>query len=62
MAEDTRIVGSYQRGWTYWAENHWTTGEAGFITIAPSGARWDWFADEVEAFTYISSKNLEAPA
>jgi hypothetical protein len=55
-----KIVGSYKapaNDWCYWPESNWQTGEKGFITVAPSGARIDWFATEAEAKAYVAEKN-----
>ena len=49
-----KCVGSAGRqldGWTYWPEANRLTGERGFMVVAPSGARTDWFRTEVEAAT-----------
>ena len=35
--------------WCYWPEKNWTTGEPGFVVVAPSGARTKWYASEEEA-------------
>jgi hypothetical protein len=40
-----KVVGSYHPPLdrrTYWAEKDWTTGEDGFVVVAPSGARIEW--------------------
>ncbi len=44
-------------GWTYLPEANWLTGERGFMVVAPSGARTDWFRTEVEAATEAARRN-----
>lgn len=46
-------------GFTYWAENDWTTGAPGFMLIAPSGARIKWFADEASVKVEVAGRNAE---
>jgi hypothetical protein len=56
------VVGSYQQpleAWTYWPERHHDTREEGFITVAPSGARMIWFADELDAMRYAAERNSD---
>lgn len=58
-----KIVGSAPpsnpEGYVYWPEANWTTGEAGYITVAPSGARMHWFADEADALAYVAEQNRD---
>jgi hypothetical protein len=57
-----KIVGSYRpplEGWTYWAEKDWTTGEDGYVVVAPSGARFEWVRDEAEALLLAETRNRE---
>jgi hypothetical protein len=55
-----KTVGSIptNRGpWIYWPESNWQTGERGFITVAPSGARMKWFASEADAQASVAEEN-----
>jgi hypothetical protein len=55
-----KVVGSYKRplpSWTYWSENDWTTGEPGYVVVAPSGARIEWVASEGEAQRLVAIRN-----
>ena len=57
-----KVVGSIKTdpaGWTYWAERKWDTGEPGYVTVAPSGARWTWYATEEEARARVNRENAE---
>ena len=57
-----KIVGSYRpplEGWTYWSEKNWKTGEAGYVVVAPSGARFEWIRDETEALLLAETRNRE---
>lgn len=57
-----KVVGSYRQpldGFTYWPERNWTTGENGFIVVAPSGARMRWHADEASALLDAETSNAE---
>lgn len=57
-----KVVGSIKTdpdGWTYWAERNWTTNEPGYITVAPSGARMRWFADEADAQAEVERQNAD---
>lgn len=46
-------------GFCYWPEKNWTTNEPGFVTVAPSGARMQWFANEADAILYVAEQNRE---
>jgi hypothetical protein len=54
-----KVPGSVRRshGWTYRPEANWLTGERGFMVVAPSGTRTDWFRTEVEAATEAARRN-----
>ena len=56
-----KASGSVRRshGWTYLPEANWLTGERGFMVVAPSGARADWFRTEVEAATEAARRTQE---
>lgn len=63
MTGKTRLgkeVGSYKRpleGYVYWPEKNWTTGESGYMVVAPSGARMTWVATEHEACAEVARRN-----
>jgi len=57
-----KIVGSYRQpleGWTYWPEKNSTTGEDGFVVVAPSGARIEWVREEAQALLLAETRNRE---
>jgi hypothetical protein len=57
-----KVVGSYRpplESWTYWAERDWTTGEPGFVVVAPSGARMEWVRTEADAKWAAEIHNLK---
>ena len=57
-----KVVGSYRpplQAWTYWAEKNWTTGEDGWVVVAPSGARFEWIPDEADALLIAETRNRE---
>lgn len=57
-----KVVGSITtdpNGFTYWAEKDWSTGEDGFVVVAPSGARMSWFPTETEAMFAATAANAE---
>jgi hypothetical protein len=43
----------------YRPEAHWQTGEAGFIVVAPSGARLNWFANEADAAADVAREQAD---
>ena len=58
-----KVVGSYRpplNAWTYWAEKNWTTGEDGYVVVAPSGARFEWVPDEADALVIAETRNRDA--
>jgi hypothetical protein len=57
-----KIVDSYRpplTEFTYWPEKNSTTNEDGFVTVAPSGARMEWFKAEPDAVAYVATENAK---